>query len=142
MKDKASSVKVELPHNNLTRGGHILHEKEYNTGHSLSAIPDEIHREIRREPCLPEAQQEPVVPLLLEGPLGWECSVPDLPVPAASQPPQPAHRGRAKTNPRYAPPQSRPGYGGAVAPSAEARLYPPAREPVSSHAEVGTVSCI
>ena len=26
MKDKASSVKVELPHNNLTRGGPIPHE--------------------------------------------------------------------------------------------------------------------
>ena len=29
MKDKVSSLKAELPHNNLTRGDHILHEKQY-----------------------------------------------------------------------------------------------------------------
>jgi len=29
MKDRASSVKVELSDTNLTRGGHILHEQEY-----------------------------------------------------------------------------------------------------------------
>ena len=38
MKDKASSVIVELPHTNCTRGDHILHEQEYNTGHAVSAI--------------------------------------------------------------------------------------------------------
>ena len=54
MKDKASSVKVELLHNNLTRGDHILHEKEYNTGHGISAIPDEVHRKIWRQPSQPE----------------------------------------------------------------------------------------
>ena len=42
MKDKASSVKVGVADNNLTRGGHILHEQEYNTGHGVSAIPDEV----------------------------------------------------------------------------------------------------
>ena len=73
MKDKASSVKVELPHNNLMRGGHILHEQEYNTRHGVSAIPDEVRRKIRREPCQPEIQQEPVVHLLLEGPLGRDA---------------------------------------------------------------------
>lgn len=75
MKDKASSVKVELPHKNLTRGGQILHEQEYNTGHGISAIPDEVRREIRREPCLPKVEQEPVVYLLLEGPLGWKYGI-------------------------------------------------------------------
>ena len=54
MKDRAKSVKVELPHNNLTKGGHILHEQEYNTGHGVQAIPDEIRGEIRRQPCQPE----------------------------------------------------------------------------------------
>ena len=54
MKDRALSVKVELPHNNLTKGGHILHEQEYNTGHGVQAIPDEIRGEIRRQPCQPE----------------------------------------------------------------------------------------
>ena len=54
MKDRASSVKVELLHNNLTRGGHILHEQEYNTGHGVSAIPDEVRGEIRRQPGKPE----------------------------------------------------------------------------------------
>jgi len=32
MKKRASSVKVELSHTNLTRGGQILHEQEFNTG--------------------------------------------------------------------------------------------------------------
>ena len=50
MKEMASWDKVELPHNNLMRGGHILHEQEYNTGHGVSAIPDEICGEIWREP--------------------------------------------------------------------------------------------
>ena len=54
MKDKASSVIVELPHTNCTRGDHILHEQEYNTGHGVSAIPDEVRGEIRRQPCQPE----------------------------------------------------------------------------------------
>ena len=54
MKDKASSVKVGVADNNLTRGGHILHEQEYNTGHGIPAIPDEICGEIRREPSQPE----------------------------------------------------------------------------------------
>ena len=51
MKDRAKSVKVELPHNNLTKGGHILHEQEYNTGHGVQAILNEIRGEIRRQPC-------------------------------------------------------------------------------------------
>ena len=50
MKDKALSVKVELRHNNLAKGGHILHEQKYNTGHGVSAIPDEIRSEIRCQP--------------------------------------------------------------------------------------------
>lgn len=54
MKDKASSVKVGVADNNLTRGGHILHEQEYNTGHGVSAIPDEVRGEIRRQPGKPE----------------------------------------------------------------------------------------
>ena len=125
MKDTASSVKVELRHNNLTRGGHILHEQEYNTGHGISAIPDEVCGEIRRQPGQPKVQQEPVVHLLLESPLGWNGAVPVLPVPAASQPSQPAHGSRAEADPGHAPPQSKPGHGGTVAPAAETRLYPP-----------------
>lgn len=34
--------------------------------------------EIRREPCQPEVQQEPIIHLLLEGPLGWDNAVPGL----------------------------------------------------------------
>ena len=96
MKDKASSVKVELQNKDLTRGGYVLHEQEYNTGHGISEIPDGICGEIRREPCQPEVQQEPVIYLLLESPLGWECSIPCLPVSAAPRPPQPAYGGGAK----------------------------------------------
>ena len=79
----ASSDKVELPHNNLTRGGHILHEQAYNTRHGVSAIPDEIRGELRGQPRQPEVQQEPVVHLLQEDPLGWNSSLFSLPIPAA-----------------------------------------------------------
>ena len=51
MKDKASWVKVEVVKNNSTKGDHILHEQEYNTGHGISTIPDEIRGEIRCQPC-------------------------------------------------------------------------------------------
>ena len=54
MKDKASSDIVGVADNSLTRGGHILHEQEYNTGHGIPAIPDEVRGEIRRQPCQPE----------------------------------------------------------------------------------------
>ena len=83
MKDTASSVIVGVADNNTTRGGHILHEQEYNTGHGVSAIPNEVRGEIRRQPCKPEVQQEPVVYLLLESTLGWKRGIPGLPVPAA-----------------------------------------------------------
>ena len=83
MKDKVSSVIVEVADNNCTRGGHILHEQEYNTGHGISAIPDEVCREIRRQPGQPEIQQEPVVHLLLEGTLERDARVIGLPFPAA-----------------------------------------------------------
>ena len=134
MKDTASSVKVGVADNNLTRGGHILHEQEYNTGHGLQTIPNEVRRKVRRQPRQPEIQQKPVVHLLLEAALGRECGVPGLPVQTASQPPQPAHGGRAKAHPRYAPPQSVAGHDRAVAPSAEARLHPLPGESVPCHA--------
>ena len=79
----ASWDKVELPHNNLMRGGQILHEQAYNTRHGVSAIPDEIRGELRGQPRQPEVQQEPVVHLLLEDPLGWNSSLFSLPIPAA-----------------------------------------------------------
>ena len=79
----ASWDKVELPHNNLMRGGHILHEQAYSTGHGVSAIPDEIRGELRGQPRQPEVQQEPVVYLLLEDPLGWNSGLFSLPIPAA-----------------------------------------------------------
>ena len=50
MKEKVTSVKMELPHSHKPKGDQILHEKEYNTGHGLSAIPNEVHREIWSEP--------------------------------------------------------------------------------------------
>ena len=60
MKDKASSVIVEVASNNRTRGGQIPYEQEYNTGHGISAILI-MHREIRREPCQPKVRREPVI---------------------------------------------------------------------------------
>ena len=100
----ASSDKVELPHNNLMRGGHILHEQAYSTGHGVSAIPDEIRGELRGQPRQPEVQQEPVVHLLLEDPLGRDGAVPGLPVQTPAQPSQSAHGGGAEADPGYAPP--------------------------------------
>ena len=35
-------------HTNFTKGDHIPHEQEYNTRHGVSAIADEVCREIRR----------------------------------------------------------------------------------------------
>lgn len=82
---------------------------------------DEIHGEIRREPRQPEVQQEPVVHLLLESPLGWDGAVPGLPVQAAPRPPQSTHRSGTEADPGYASPQSGPGHGGAVASAAAER---------------------
>lgn len=76
-----SRVIVKLPHQTSPKGDHIPHEKKYNTRHGLSAIPNEVHREIRREPRQPEVQQEPVVYLFLEAALGWKCGIPGLPCP-------------------------------------------------------------
>ena len=83
MKEMASSDKVEVADNNVTRGGHILHEQAYSTRHGVSAIPDAIRGKIWCEPSRPEVQQEPVVHLLLEEPLGWNSSLFSLPIPAA-----------------------------------------------------------
>ena len=41
MRNRGSCAKVELPHNNLTKGDHIPHESEYNTGHEISSIKGE-----------------------------------------------------------------------------------------------------
>ena len=50
----------------------------------------------------------------------WDgrAEIPGLPVPAAPQPSKPAHRSGAEADPGYAPPQSQPGHGGAVAQAA------------------------
>ena len=139
MKDRASSVIVGVADNNLTRGGHILHEQEYNTGDGIQAIPDEVRGEIRGQPGQPEVQQEPVLHLLLESPLGWNCTVSGLPVPAATPPSQPAHRGSAEADPGHAPEKSPPWHGGAVAPPASERVRPSPGEPVPCHEEAGAV---
>ena len=99
MKDRASSVIFEVAIQQCNERGHILNGQEYNTRHGVSAIPDEIRREIRRDPCQPEVQQEPVVYLLLDGSVGWKPGISGLLVPAAAQPPQAAHRGRAEADP-------------------------------------------
>ena len=135
----ASSDKVELPHNNLTRGGHILHEQAYNTRHGVSAIPDAIRGKIWCEPSRPEVQQEPVVHLLLEDPLGRDGAVPGLPVQTPAQPSQSAHRGGSEADPGYAPQKPQVRYGGTVAPPAAAGLYPPPGELVPGHAQAGAV---
>ena len=82
MKDEASSVIVELPHNNHPKGGHILHEQQYNTGHGLQAILDEVRAEVRRQPREPQIQQKSIVHLLLAVTLGRQCGVPGVSVQA------------------------------------------------------------
>ncbi len=119
-----SWVIVKLPHQTSPKGDHIPHEQEYNTRHGLSAIPNEVRREIWRQPRQPEVQQEPVVHLFLEAALGRKCGVPCLPVQTPPQPSQPAHGGRAETYPRHAPPESHAGHDRAVAPAAAAGLHP------------------
>ena len=51
MKDRASSVIVGVADSNLTKGGHILHEQEYNARHGIRAIPDEACGKIWGEPA-------------------------------------------------------------------------------------------
>ena len=99
MRNMVSWVIVKLPHQTSPKGDHIPHEQEYNTRHGLSAIPNEVRGEIRRQPRQPEVQQEPVVHLFLEAALRRKCGVPGLPVQTAAQPPEPAHGGRAEAHP-------------------------------------------
>ena len=134
-KDAATSVKVELPHLTQPREGHILHEQEYNTGHGIQAIPNEIRTEIWTQPSQPEVQQKPVIYLFPADTLEREYGVSGPSAPAASQPPKPAYRSGAEADLGYAPPQSKARPGGAVAPPETARLQSPAREPILSHAQ-------
>ena len=136
MKDRASSVKVGVAGNNSTRGGHILHEQKYNTGPGIPAIPDEICRKVRREPCQPEVQQESVVHLLLEEPMGWDGAVPRLPLQTPHN--HPNQHTEAESKMTAAP---RSWHGVTVAPATAAGLCPPPGKPVPSDAEVGLVSC-
>ena len=95
-KDAATSVKVELPHLTQPREGHILHEQEYNTGHGIQAIPNEIRTEIWTQPSQPEVQQKPVIYLFPADTLEREYGVSGPSAPAASQPPKPATEAELK----------------------------------------------
>ena len=76
MRNKVSWVKIELGHNTCPKGDHIPHEKKYNTGHGISAIPHAVCREIRCEPRQSEIQQNSFLYLLLEK--RWDGSVASL----------------------------------------------------------------
>lgn len=81
----------------------IFHE-QYNTGHEVSAIPDEVRRKIWGKQCEPEIQQEPLIHLFLEGPLGRQCGIAGLSVQAPPQSSESAYGGRTETHPPlYAP---------------------------------------
>ena len=140
MKDRALSDKVELPHNNLTKGGHILHEKEYNTGDGISAIPNEVCLKIWCKSSQSEIQQESVIYLLLACAVGWKRRVFGLPVTPSSPSSKAAHRCRIEADSGYAAPQPQAGDGGAVAPAEAARLYPSPRKPVSCNEKTWDVS--
>ena len=132
-----SWVIVKLPHKTSPKGDHIPHEQKYNTRHGLSAIPNKVRREIRRQPCHPEVQQEAVVHLLLEV---AKCGIPCLSVQTPAQPSKPAHGGRAEAHSRHAPQKSRTGHDRVLAPPASAGLHPLPGESVSHYAQNGHVS--
>ena len=52
MKDRASSVKVELPHTNLTSGGHILHEQMTYPGQRIQVDVKVVPRRCIADPEL------------------------------------------------------------------------------------------
>ena len=57
MRDMVSCDKAELPHQLIRKRDHTPHGQENNTGHGLSAIPDEEHGELRlrvRQPVYPD----------------------------------------------------------------------------------------
>ena len=57
MRDMVSCDKAELPHQLIRKRDHIPHGQEKNTGHGISAIPDEEHGELRlrvRQPVYPD----------------------------------------------------------------------------------------
>ena len=62
-----------------------------------------------------------------------------LPVPASSQSPKPAHRGRTEAHPGYAKAESNTGNGGTLAPASQTRVYPPSGKPVPDYAQAGNV---
>ena len=139
MKDKAKSVIVELPHTNITKGGHILHEYQYNTGHGIQTIPNEICGEIRREPGQPQVQQEPIIHLFLEEALGWYSGITVLSIQTTAQSSQSAYRRRDQADQGYAKKKPAAWDDGVVASSQKARLYQKAREPFPYYAQAGNV---
>ena len=57
MRNMVSCDKAELPHQLIRKRDHIPHGQENNTGHGISAIPDEEHGELRlrvRQPVYPD----------------------------------------------------------------------------------------
>lgn len=57
MRDMVSCDKAELLHQLIRKRDHIPHGQEKNTGHGISAIPDEEHGELRlrvRQPVYPD----------------------------------------------------------------------------------------
>lgn len=60
------------------------------------AIPNEVRREMWSESYQLEVRQEPILHLLQEGALGWDCGIPGLPVPIPPQPPEPAYAGSGR----------------------------------------------
>ena len=57
MRDMVSCDKAELPHQLIRKRDHIPHGQENNTGHGISAIPDEEHGKLRlrvRQPVYPD----------------------------------------------------------------------------------------
>ena len=88
---------------NANERSHTLHEQQYNTGHEVSAIPDEICKEVWRQACKPEVQQIALVHLLLAQAMGWNRRISGLSIQEAAQPSQTAYTRRTRSHLSHAP---------------------------------------
>lgn len=111
-----SLVKVELPHQTGSKGD-ISKSITQNMAYWQSL---EARRAVRPQLRQPEAQQKPVVHLLMEAVLGCKWGPVQT---AAPQPSQLSHRSRAEAHPRYASSKSGHRYDRDVEPPAAAGLY-------------------
>ena len=84
------------------------HEQN-NTRHEVSAIPIEVCKETWCSSREPKIQQRPVIHILLAKTIRRQPGIAGLSIAQATQPSEPAHRGRNQTHPK--PAAKKPGVG-------------------------------